>query len=140
LLTSDIDERDHKFLTGERTPEGFFCVRAGLDQAIARARSYAQYADLVWCETKTPDLDEARRFAEAVRKEFPNKLLAYNCSFALIQLETETRQRDNREVPARACGDGLQISIRYPGRLSHAQLFNVQLGARLRETRNGSLF
>jgi isocitrate lyase len=80
LLTNDVDERDHEFLTGERTREGFFCVRAGLDQAIARAISYAPYADLVWCETSAPNLDEARRFAEAVHEKFPNKLLAYNCS------------------------------------------------------------
>ena len=80
LLTSDIDERDHEFLTGDRTADGFFCVRPGLDQAISRARSYAPYADLIWCETKTPDLDEARGFAEAVREKFPEKLLAYNCS------------------------------------------------------------
>jgi isocitrate lyase len=80
LLTSDIDERDREFLTGERTEEGFFCVRPGLDQAISRGRSYAPYADLVWCETQTPDLDEARRFSEAVREKFPQKLLAYNCS------------------------------------------------------------
>jgi isocitrate lyase len=80
LLTSDIDERDREFMTGERTPEGFFRVRNGLDQAIARGQSYAPYADLVWCETSTPDLDEARRFAEAVRERAPEKLLAYNCS------------------------------------------------------------
>jgi len=80
LLTSDIDDRDREFLTGDRTSEGFFCVRPGLDQAISRGRSYAPYADLVWCETKTPDLDEARRFAESIHSEFPNKLLAYNCS------------------------------------------------------------
>src|SRR5437762_5090271 len=80
LLTSDADERDHRFLTGERTSEGFFCVRAGLDQAIARSRSYAPYADLVWCETSSPNLKEARRFAEAVHSQFPGKLLAYNCS------------------------------------------------------------
>ena len=80
LLTNDVDERDHGFLTGDRTPEGFFCVRDGLDQAIARANSYAPYADLVWCETSAPNLGEARRFAEAVREKFPNKLLAYNCS------------------------------------------------------------
>jgi isocitrate lyase len=80
LLTSDIDERDHEFLTGERTPEGFFCVEAGLQQAISRACSYAPYADLVWCETKTPDIEEARQFAEAVQERFPDKLLAYNCS------------------------------------------------------------
>ncbi len=80
LLTSDVDERDREFLTGERTPEGFFSVRSGLDQAISRARSYVPYADLVWCETQTPDLDEARRFSEGVREKFPKKLLAYNCS------------------------------------------------------------
>ena len=67
-------------MTGDRTANGFFCVRPGLDQAISRARSYAPYADLIWCETKTPDLDEARGFAEAVREKFPEKLLAYNCS------------------------------------------------------------
>src|SRR3954452_24527177 len=80
LLTNDIDQRDHAFLTGERTGEGFFRVRAGLDQAIARGCSYAPYADLIWCETSTPNLEEARRFAEAVRGEFPDKWLAYNCS------------------------------------------------------------
>jgi len=80
LLTNDVDERDREFLTGERTPEGFFGVRAGLDQAIARARSYAPFADLIWCETSEPSLAEAQRFAESVRAKFPNKLLAYNCS------------------------------------------------------------
>ncbi len=80
LLTSDIDERDHPFLTGERTSEGFFRVRAGLDQAIARALAYAPYADLLWCETSTPDLEDAKRFAEAVHDRFPGKKLAYNCS------------------------------------------------------------
>jgi isocitrate lyase len=80
LLTSDVDERDHEFLTGERTPEGFFRVRAGLDQAIARAQSYAPFADLIWCETSKPDLAEAKRFAENVHAKFPGKLLAYNCS------------------------------------------------------------
>jgi isocitrate lyase len=80
LLTNDIDERDHEFLTGERTQEGFRRVRAGLDQAIARAISYAPYADMVWCETSAPGLTEAKRFAEAVKAKFPDKLLAYNCS------------------------------------------------------------
>ncbi|HJY52817.1 MAG TPA: isocitrate lyase [Candidatus Udaeobacter sp.] len=80
LLTNDVDERDHALLTGERTPEGFFRVRAGLDQAIARAVSYAPFADMIWCETSEPNLDEAKRFAESVRATFPNKLLAYNCS------------------------------------------------------------
>jgi isocitrate lyase len=80
LLTSDIDERDRVFTTGERTAEGFYRVRAGLDQAIARGLAYAPYADLVWCETAEPNLDEARRFAEAIHAQFPGKLLAYNCS------------------------------------------------------------
>ncbi|MCA8977350.1 MAG: isocitrate lyase, partial [Planctomycetes bacterium] len=80
LLTSDIDERDHPFLTGERTNEGFFVTNPGLDQAIARGLAYAPYADLVWCETSHPDLGEAKRFAEAIHARFPGKLLAYNCS------------------------------------------------------------
>lgn len=80
LITSDIDERDREFLTGERTPEGFYRIRAGLETAIARGLAYAPYADLVWCETSTPDMKEAKRFAEAIRKEYPHKMLAYNCS------------------------------------------------------------
>ncbi|HKQ18179.1 MAG TPA: isocitrate lyase, partial [Candidatus Eisenbacteria bacterium] len=80
LLTSDIDPRDREFLTGERTPEGFFRLRGGLPCAIARALAYAPYADLLWCETSTPDLNEAREFAEAVHAKHPGKLLAYNCS------------------------------------------------------------
>jgi isocitrate lyase len=80
LLTSDVDERDHEFLTGERTPEGYFRVEGGIESAIARGLAYAPYADLIWCETSTPDLGEAREFAEAIRSRFPGKLLAYNCS------------------------------------------------------------
>jgi isocitrate lyase len=80
LLTSDIDPRDHEFLTGNRTAEGFVCIRGGLESAIARAIAYAPYADLLWCETSEPNLEEARRFAEAVHAKYPGKLLAYNCS------------------------------------------------------------
>ena len=80
LLTSDIDERDAPFCTGERTEEGFFRITGGLQMAIARGLAYAPYADLIWCETSTPDLDEARRFAAAIHAEFPGKPLAYNCS------------------------------------------------------------
>jgi isocitrate lyase len=80
LITSDVDERDERFLTGERTAEGYFRVEGGLESAIARGLAYAPHADLVWCETSTPDLDEAREFAEAIHAEFPGKLLAYNCS------------------------------------------------------------
>ncbi len=80
MITSDVDPRDHKFLTGERTEEGFFRQRAGLETAIARGLAYAPHADLIWCETSTPDLEEARRFAEAIHEKFPGKMLAYNCS------------------------------------------------------------
>jgi isocitrate lyase len=80
LLTSDIDERDREFVTGERTPEGFFRVRDGIEAAIARGLAYAPHADLLWCETSTPDLHEAERFAGEIRDAFPGKLLAYNCS------------------------------------------------------------
>ncbi|HLU14926.1 MAG TPA: isocitrate lyase [Burkholderiaceae bacterium] len=80
LVTSDIDENDRPFITGERTIEGFFRTRAGIDQAISRGLAYAPYADLIWCETATPDLDYARKFAEAIHRQFPGKMLAYNCS------------------------------------------------------------
>ncbi|NJN19448.1 MAG: isocitrate lyase [Oscillochloris sp.] len=80
LITSDVDERDHAFLTGERTGEGFYRTRAGLDQAIARGLAYAEYADMVWCETAEPSLEEAQRFADAIHAKYPGKLLAYNCS------------------------------------------------------------
>ena len=80
LITSDIDPRDQPFLTGERTPEGFFRVRSGLDQAIARGLAYAPYSDVLWCETGKPNLQEARKFAEAIHAKFPGKPLAYNCS------------------------------------------------------------
>ena len=80
LLTSDIDSRDHEFLTGERSSEGFFYIRGGLDSAIARGLAYAPYADMLWCETPEPNLEDALRFAEAIHAQFPGKLLAYNCS------------------------------------------------------------
>ncbi|MBX0329945.1 isocitrate lyase [Oscillochloris sp. ZM17-4] len=80
LITSDVDERDHPFLTGQRSPEGFYYVNAGLDQAIARGLAYAAVADMVWCETAEPSLEEAQRFADAIHAKYPGKLLAYNCS------------------------------------------------------------
>jgi isocitrate lyase len=103
LLTNDIDGRDQEFLTGERTAEGFYRVRAGLDQAIARAISYATYADMVWCETSEPGLTEAKRFAEAVKGKFPDKLLAYNCSPSFNwkrKLDLATMAKFQREVGA----------------------------------------
>lgn len=80
LVTSDVDENDIPFITGERTAEGFFRTRAGIEQGISRGLAYAPYADLLWCETATPDLDDARQFAEAIHRQFPGKMLAYNCS------------------------------------------------------------
>ena len=80
LMTSDIDPYDHQFMSGERTQEGFYRITGGIDQAISRGLAYAPYADLLWCETSTPDLDEARRFANAIHEKYPGKLLAYNCS------------------------------------------------------------
>ena len=80
LLTSDIDPRDREFMTGERTAEGFYRIRGGLDSAIARGLAYAPYADLIWCETSEPNIEEARRFAEAIHAQYPGKMLAYNCS------------------------------------------------------------
>lgn len=80
LITSDIDPIDHPFIVGDRTPEGFYRTEAGIEQAIARGLAYAPYADLVWCETSEPDLDEARQFADAIHAKYPGKLLAYNCS------------------------------------------------------------
>ncbi|NMK46627.1 isocitrate lyase [Achromobacter sp. Bel] len=80
LVTSDVDDNDRPFITGERTVEGFFRTKAGIDQAISRGLAYAPYADLIWCETSTPNLEYARKFADAIHRQFPGKLLAYNCS------------------------------------------------------------
>lgn len=105
LITSDVDERDREFLTGERTPEGFFRLKegTGLQHCIKRGLSFAEYADLLWWETSHPNLDEARQFAEAVKKEYPNKLLAYNCSPSFnweANLDKDTIARFQRELGA----------------------------------------
>ena len=80
LITNDFDENDKPFLTGKRSPEGFFYVKQGIEQAISRSLAYAPYADLIWCETATPNLEEAKKFADAIHKKYPGKILAYNCS------------------------------------------------------------
>lgn len=101
LITSDVDPYDHEFITGDRTPEGFYRTKAGLDQAIARGLAYAPYADLIWCETSEPDLEEARRFAEAIHEKFPGKLLAYNCSPSFnwkAKLDDETIEKFQVEL------------------------------------------
>ncbi|MEH7545550.1 isocitrate lyase [Neobacillus vireti] len=101
LITSDIDMNDAPFITGERTPEGFFRTSAGIDQAIARGLAYAPYADLIWCETSEPNIEEARRFAEAIHEKFPGKLLAYNCSPSFNwkkKLDQETIAKFQKEL------------------------------------------
>lgn len=100
LITSDVDDYDKPFLTGERTVEGFYRTKAGIDQAIARGLAYAPYADLIWCETAEPDIKEAKEFADAIKAEFPDKMLAYNCSPSfnwqkhMTQEEMDTFQKD----------------------------------------------
>ncbi|THE12635.1 isocitrate lyase [Bacillus timonensis] len=101
LITSDVDPVDQEFITGERTPEGFFRTKAGLDQAIARGLAYAPYADLIWCETSEPDLEQAKRFADAIHAKFPDKLLAYNCSPSFNwkkKLDEETIENFQKEI------------------------------------------
>jgi isocitrate lyase len=101
LITSNTDERDHPFITGERTAEGFFRTTPGLDQAIARGLAYAPYADMLWCETSKPDLDQARRFADAIHAEYPDQLLAYNCSPSFnwkANLDDETMRHFREEL------------------------------------------
>jgi len=101
LITSNTDERDHEFITGERTPEGFFRTKPGPDQAIARGLAYAPYADMLWCETSKPDLDQAKRFADAIHAEYPDQLLAYNCSPSFnwkANLDDETMRHFREEL------------------------------------------
>jgi len=101
LITSDSDERDHPFITGDRTPEGFYCTRPGMDQAIARGLAYAPFADMIWCETSKPDLEQAQKFANAIHTEYPDQLLAYNCSPSFnwqANLDDETMRHFREEL------------------------------------------
>ncbi|PGT91398.1 MULTISPECIES: isocitrate lyase [Bacillaceae] len=101
LITSDVDPADHEFITGERTVEGFFRTRSGIDQAISRGLSYAPYADLIWCETSEPNLEQAQKFADAIHEKFPGKLLAYNCSPSFNwkkKLDDETIANFQKEI------------------------------------------
>ncbi|HUJ49654.1 MAG TPA: isocitrate lyase [Bryobacteraceae bacterium] len=103
LITSDADPRDREFITGTRTPDGFLQFRGGLDAAITRGLAYAPYADMIWCETSEPNLEEARRFAEGIHKQFPGKLLAYNCSPSFHwndKLDRETIARFQEKIAA----------------------------------------
>ena len=103
LITSDVDENDRPFITGERTVEGFFRTRPGVEQAISRGLAYAPYADLIWCETSTPNLEYAKRFAEAIHRQFPGKMLSYNCSPSFNwkkNLDDQTIAKFQRELGA----------------------------------------
>ncbi len=129
LLTSDVDERDRKFTTGERTPEGFFHVRDGLEAAISRGLAYAPYCDLIWCETAKPDLDEARKFAEAIHAEFPGKMLAYNCSPSFnwsAHLDEGTIARFQKELGA--MGYRFQFITLAGFHALNASMFDLALG------------
>ncbi len=108
LLMSDVDERDHRFLTGERTAEGYHVVRGGMEAATARALTYAPFADILWCETPEPDIQDAARFAEAVHAEFPGKLLAYNCSPSF-----NWRQHLNNDEIARFQNELAELGYRF---------------------------
>ena len=110
LLQSDYDERDAKFLTGERTPDGFYGVHPGIEQAIDRGLSYAPYADLLWCETARPDIGEAERFAEAIHAEYPGKLLAYNCSPS-FNWQANLGETELREFRERLAGLGYKYQF-----------------------------
>ena len=124
LLTSDADERDRGFLTGDRTAEGFHRVRAGIDQAIARGLSYAPLADIIWCETAEPSIAEAKKFCRKHPRQISRQAVGLQL-FALVQLEEEARQCNDCEVSTRTRRDGLQIPIRYPGRIPRAERQHV---------------
>ena len=131
LLTSDIDERDARFTTGTRTHEGYHRVREGLDAAIARGLAYAPFADMLWCETSTPDLDEARAFAEAIHAEIPGQAARLQL-LAVVQLEAAPGRRGDRAVPEGARVDGLPVPVHHARRLPRAEREHVRAGARLR--------
>ncbi len=131
LITSDIDERDQEFTTGERTAEGFYRTRKGIEPCIARGLAYAPYSDLLWMETSTPDLEEARQFAEAIKAVYPDQMLSYNCSPSFNwrrHLDDATIAKFQRELGV----DGLQVPVHHAGRLPRAELLDVRAGHRLR--------
>ena len=131
LITSDVDERDQPFITGERTKEGFYRVKNGIEPCIARAKAYAPYSDLIWMETGTPDLELAKKFAEGVKAEFPDQMLAYNCSPSFNwrkHLDDATIAKFQKELGV----DGLQVPVHHAGRLPRPELLDVRSGLRLR--------
>ena len=130
LMTSDIDERDQQFVTGERTAEGFYKITNGLEAGIARGLSYAPYADLLWMETSTPDLEAAKKFAEAIHAEYRTRCCPTTARRRSTGASTSTMPPSR--VPARARSHGLQVPVHHPGRLPRAQLLDVRSGSRLR--------
>ena len=138
LVTSDYDEIDKPFLTGERTAEGFYKTRKGMDQAVARAIAYADYADLVWCETGTPDLEFARKFAEAVHQSSPRQNVGVQL-LTIVQLEEKPGRRNHCQVPARTRCDGLQVPVHHLGWYPLHVVQHVRLGTRLRQARHDCL-
>ena len=130
LLLSDADERDREFIYGERTPEGFYQFRGGIDAAIARGLAYAPYADMLWCETSTPDLAEAKKFADAIHAKFPGKLLAYNCSPS-FNWKKKLDDATIANFQTEAGRDGLQVSVRDAGGIPRAEYVDVYAGARI---------
>jgi isocitrate lyase len=131
LITSDIDPRDRPFLAGQRTGEGFFVLRGGIDAAVARGLAFAPHADVIWCETSTPDLAEARKFAQAIRAEFPGKLLAYNCSPSFNwskHLDREALQTFQKELGA--LGYAFQFVTLAGFHALNTSMFELALGYR----------
>ena len=140
LITADVDERDREFITGERTAEGFFRLKpgTGLAHCIKRGIAFAKYADLLWWETSTPNLKEAKEFAEAVQQGLSRQDAGLQL-LAVVQLGSEHRQGHDRQVPARNRRNGLQVPVRDAGGFPLAQPWNVRTGARLQGRRHGGL-
>ena len=139
LLTSDIDPRDREFCTGERTSEGFFRIRGGIESAIARGLAYAPYADMIWCETSHPDMEEARRFAEAIHAKYPGKTAGLQL-FAELQLAQESGRSDDCALPAGTGAHGIQVSVRDAGGLPRVEPQHVRTGARIQAGGHDRLF
>ena len=138
LVTSDIDSRDRRFITGERTPEGFYKVRNGLEAAIARGIAYAPYSDLLWFETATPDMEEAVEFAREIHSVYPGKLLAYNCSPS-FNWEKNLTPESISSFPRRVDVPRISLPVHHAGRLPRAQPLDVQARHGVRERRDVGL-
>jgi isocitrate lyase len=134
LITSDHDANDKPFLTGERTQEGFYRVKNGLEQAISRGVAYAPYADLVWCETGVPDIGFAREFAQAVHAACPGKLLSYNCSPS-FNWKKNLNDSQIASSSRKSCRPGLQVPVHHAGRYPHQLVQHLPVRPRLRSRR-----